>query len=52
MIVLTLPVLLPLFGGALLLLLGSPQARARASAVVALLTLLASTWLAVLSFFR
>ncbi len=50
MIALTLPVLLPLFGGALLLLLETPPARARASAVVALLTLLASLWLAVLSF--
>ncbi len=50
MTALTLPVIIPLFGGALLLLLKTPQARARVSAGVALFTLLASVWIAALSF--
>jgi len=48
--VLTLPVLLPLFGGAVLLLLQTPRRRARVSAAVALLTLLVSSWIAAQSF--
>jgi multicomponent Na+:H+ antiporter subunit D len=47
---LTLPVLLPLSGGALLLLLKGPRARTRVAVVAALLTLLASSWIAFRSF--
>ena len=47
---LILPITLPLFGGALLLLLKTPRARAIASAITALITLLVSLWLAILSF--
>ena len=50
MTALVLPIILPLFGGALLLLLRTPRVRAVASALTALLTLCASLWLAVLSF--
>ncbi len=48
--VLTLPVLLPLFGGTLLLLIKRPQGRAGVGTAAALLTLLASCWIAVRSF--
>jgi len=41
---------LPLLGGTVLLLLGTPRRRARVSAAVALLTLLASGWIAARSF--
>ena len=47
---LPLPVLLPLFGGAVLLLLTTPRARARFGAAVALFTLLASARIAAVSF--
>ncbi len=48
--VLTLPVLLPLFGGVLLLLLGTPRRRARWGVAVATVTLAASGVIALRSF--